>query len=297
MALKKEQRILNISGNEIWTEALGDNKNPAVLLISGAGAHAHFWTDLFCHLIVEQGYFLIRYDHRDVGLSSRVEETYKVEDLVQDALEILNGYGIHKAHLAGHSMGGIIVQLLASFYPERVLSLICLCTGPAGGTSLRDLPLTEEEQMLVDKTREINAANRPTKSFEESLPGFMRMWERWNGTLPVDEDLAIEFTKEIFTRTRHEIATNKQHPHLRAIREGLETMPQRGHIFEKIRQPVLIIQGKEDYLLVPRRGGIALAQKLPQAILKLIPGMGHMFFNKQCQKKLAGLIIRFLDSI
>lgn len=300
MALKKiRQRLLNISGNEIWTESLGSIKNPAVLLISGAGAHAHFWTDLFCEEIVKGGFFVIRYDHRDVGLSSGgdyQEQPYKVEDLTFDAVGVLEGYGVHKAHLVGHSMGGIIAQLFASMCTEKVLSLVSLCSGPAGATPLTDLPLTEEEQMLVDKTREINASNKPTASFEESLPGFMRMWERWNGTLPLDRELAIDFTREFFTRTRHKINVPKGHPHLRAIRVGLETMHLRRDIFKTIRAPALIIQGEEDYLLVPRRGGIALAKELPQSILKLIPKMGHMFFNKECQKLLADLIVEFFKS-
>ncbi len=296
--MKIKQATLNISGNEIWTEALGDSKNPAVLLISGAGAHAHFWTDLFCDEIVKAGYFVIRYDHRDVGLSSFVDyqkNPYYVEDLAYDAMGILEGYKIDKAHLIGHSMGGVIVQFLSSLYPKKILSITCICSGPAGATAITDVPLTSEEQILVNITREINALNMPTKDFKESLPGFMRMWERWNGTLPMDEELAIEFTREIFTRSRHEVGKHKIHSHMKAVRTGMETMHQRRDIFKKIQSPTLIIQGEEDYLLVPRRGGLALAQALPEATLKIIPKMGHMFFNKECQLTLAKLIVEFLN--
>lgn len=297
MALKKMQRLLSISGYEIWTESLGDNKKPAVLLISGAGANAHFWTDLFCGILVDGGYFVIRYDHRDVGMSSSVDISYQVEDLVSDALHVLEAYGITHAHIVGHSMGGIIAQFMASTSPEKVCSLVCLCCGPAGGTSLTDLPMTEEERKLVDKTREINASNKPTENFEESLPGFLQIWERWNGTLPFDKELAIAYTRDIFTRSRHKIGSGKIHPHMRAIKVGLDTMHLRRDIFKTIRVPALVIQGEEDYLLIPKRGGIALAKELPQSILKLIPGMGHMFFNSDCQKMLAHLIVDFLKSI
>jgi pimeloyl-ACP methyl ester carboxylesterase len=298
--IKKEQRTLKIFEHEIWTEALGNPQNPAVLLISGAAAHARFWTDLFCHEIVKSGYYVIRYDHRDVGLSSTFDyevSPYKVEDLAADAAEILNAYGLEKAHLVGHSMGGIIVQLLASEYPEKVLSLVCMCTGPAGATTLTDSPLTAEEKAILDKTREINMANISTLNFEEGLPRYMRMWERWNGTLPLDQELALQFTRELFQHKRPRPKSQPDHPHIQAVRAGMATMEHRRELFKKIHAPTLIIQGEEDYLLVPRRGGIALAEVLPQGILKMIPGMGHMFFNKDTQKMLAKMIVDFFVTV
>lgn len=292
--MEKIIRTFNISGHELWTEGLGDRRHPAILLISGAVAHARFWTNLFCEELVRNGYFVIRYDHRDVGLSSSdTQEPYTIEDLSRDAATILQEHGISKAHIVGHSMGGIVAQIFAIIFPEKTLTLTCIGCGPAAATDLMDIPLTSEEQKIVDLTREINNANKPTEHFEESLPGFMQMWKRWNGTAAFDEDLVYDFTKEMYSRSIKK-NRDKPHPHIKAIRAGVESLEERRGILKNIRGPVLVIQGEEDYLLIPRRGGIALAQELPQAQLKLIPTMGHMFFNKDLQMLLAHLILDFL---
>ncbi|MBN9377749.1 MAG: hypothetical protein BGO14_11695 [Chlamydiales bacterium 38-26] len=290
-------QIVKSSGYEIWTERVGSVTHPVVLLTSGAAAHARFWTDLFCGILNKNGYGVIRYDHRDVGLTTGpdfLDRPYTIADLAHDAAAILNCYGISQAHVVGHSMGGIVTQLFASMYPERTLSMTCICCGPAAATASTDIPLTPEEKTTLAETYSINDTNKPTENFEESLPGFMRMWKRWNGTLPLDEDLVYAFTKEMYTRSAQKNLI-KPHPHMRAVRLGLDTMEERRGLLQKISVPTLVIQGEEDYLLVPRRGGIALAHELPQAKLELIPGMGHMFFNRECQEMLGRLIVDFLD--
>lgn len=293
-----DQRIFTISGNEIWTESLGDKSHPSILLISGAGAHALFWTDFFCEVLVNGGFQVIRYDHRDVGYSSGVDyarHPYQINDLAEDAALILDAYSIDSAHIIGHSMGGYVAQVFATFFPEKTLSLTCIAAGPAG--AIPNVELSEEEQAVIDTTKEINSGNKPTPNFQDSLPGFMRMWKRWQGTLPMDTDLAIQYTKEIYDRTQHPIGMRLEHPHILAVRASLNDQSKKEIKLDKIQVPMLIIQGEEDYLLLPKRGGIALWKLFPHAQLRLIPDMGHMYFNRIFQIELANEIVEFLHSI
>ncbi|MGD2169574.1 MAG: alpha/beta fold hydrolase [Chlamydiota bacterium] len=132
---------------KIWTESFGVKKYPAVLLICGSGAVSTFYSNFFCNKIAEAGFFVIRYDQRDYGKSSHFKQIdpkilpdlqklktqlpYQIKDLEEDARIILDTYRISKAHLVGHSMGGIVVQLFAATFPERLLSFTSISAGPA----------------------------------------------------------------------------------------------------------------------------------------------------------------------
>ncbi len=101
---------------EIYTEYFGNIKNIPILLISGAMAPGRFYNDVFCNILVHEGYFVIRYDHRDIGLSSAIDyikEPYSLYDLALDAINIIDFYKLSKVHVIGHSMGGGIAQLMA----------------------------------------------------------------------------------------------------------------------------------------------------------------------------------------
>ena len=178
-----ERTIECDDGQRLWTESLGSPANPAVLLMSGAGAHAHFWTDSFCHPFILGGFYLIRYDHRDVGLSHPSTGEYDLMRLAQDAIAILEAYHLSAAHIVGHSLGGYIAQLLGAAYPERVLSLTMISSGPVGGEMVTQAPTAEERKILQETWREM-IKNRPTQDFEQSLEGYMGVWQRLNGLFP-----------------------------------------------------------------------------------------------------------------
>jgi len=147
----------------LWTEAVGDPKNPACVLISGAGAPAKFWTDEFCKMIAKGGYYVIRFDHRDQGLSSAVDfehHPYTVRDMAGDVMAVLDGYHIKKAHIVGHSMGGMIAQLVAIEHPDRVLSMISMSVGTVGQLSA---PSQEIMTVLLE--------NKPTQDLRRKLAG------------------------------------------------------------------------------------------------------------------------------
>ena len=116
----------------LWTESFGDSSKPAMLLVAGAGAPCRFWHDSFCQKLT-QYFFVIRYDHRDTGFSTGFDyekKPYTLNDLADDALNVLDSYGIKKAHIVGHSMGGYLAQLLALDFPKnlRVVMIVVSVT-------------------------------------------------------------------------------------------------------------------------------------------------------------------------
>jgi pimeloyl-ACP methyl ester carboxylesterase len=289
------QRTVDAKGQKIWTEALGDPADPPVLLISGAGAHAHFWTDSFCQPLLRAGFYLIRYDHRDTGLSHPSERDYELEDLVEDAVGILNDYNIRAAHVVGHSMGGYIGQLMAASHTDRMRSLVIISAGPVGETEALVAPHTNEEKEIMHKTWLAMLRNRPTNDFEESYEGFRGVWERLNGKIPLDDGLARTYTEEMFTRSRYPVGAHARH--MRVMQRVAETLKERKEIFSKITLPTLLIHGEEDYLVPIQRGGKALAEKIPQAEKAFIPKMGHMLFDYSIQQTVSDRIASFLKGI
>ena len=127
---------------ELCTQAFGDPQAPPVLLVMGQMASMLWWPDGLCRLLADAGRFVVRYDNRDAGASTAYppgEPAYGGDDLVLDAVAVLDGYGIERAHLAGMSAGGAVVQLLAANFPDRVLTVTLISTTDAGGPPA-DLP-------------------------------------------------------------------------------------------------------------------------------------------------------------
>ncbi len=119
-----QERTINVHGASIHSESFGDSGNPCILLIMGAMASALWWPVDFYVELAGRGLFVLRYDHRDTGRSTTSplgEPGYTVEDLADDAMAVLDGYGVATAHLAGMSLGGFLAQLIALKYPSRVL--------------------------------------------------------------------------------------------------------------------------------------------------------------------------------
>src|SRR5215218_7862878 len=118
--------IVSANGIELYYETFGDAADPPVLLISGLGAQCTGYDDRLVEAVASSGRFVIRYDNRDVGLSTHVEPgvEYGLADFVADALALLDVLGIDRVHVVGTSMGGMIAQQLAIDAPQRVLSLL-----------------------------------------------------------------------------------------------------------------------------------------------------------------------------
>ena len=118
---------VDANGIKIWYENFGDPESSTVLLIAGSSGQATGWPMAFITPIVEAGYHVVRFDNRDVGFSTWIDEDgadrFTLEDMADDAIGLLDALNIEKAHLVGASMGGEIAQYMAIKYPDRLLTL------------------------------------------------------------------------------------------------------------------------------------------------------------------------------
>jgi pimeloyl-ACP methyl ester carboxylesterase len=143
------ERIVQANEVDICVETFGDPRDRAILLISGAAASMDWWEDEFCQRLAAGFRFVIRYDHRDTGRSVNYEPgapKYSGEDLLADAVGVLDALGLARAHLVGVSIGGAIAQLMALDHPERVASLTLISTSPGPDPDLP--PMSEELRAL-----------------------------------------------------------------------------------------------------------------------------------------------------
>lgn len=144
------EKFINANGVKLCSQSFGDRSDPAILLIAGATVSMLFWDAEFCGRLAERGYFVIRYDNRDVGKSTFYEPgttPYDIVNMTCDAIAILDDYDIGKAHFAGISLGGLISQIAAIRYAERVASLILISTGPWGDS---DPSVPEMDTRILD---------------------------------------------------------------------------------------------------------------------------------------------------
>jgi pimeloyl-ACP methyl ester carboxylesterase len=293
-------KIVKFNGVSLWTENFGDQSKPAILLISGAMASARFWTDAFCQQLADAGYFVIRYDHRDMGWSSAIDyaqHPYSLNDLAKDALAILDAYGIKKAHIVGHSMGGAVAQLMALDYPERVLSIT-----PISSAVLTNAHMTEQEQEMMQKTWQELAKNKSTQHYAESVDGFMRSYEFLHGSVAMDKELARNFIHDMYERStpehiawfaKYSAGTEPLHNHVKAQ----QNIPDRANDLKKVKVPVLVIHGQEDRLALVRVVQDYLVNMISHAKAHIILGMGHMIFNKELFATIANQIIEFVRGV
>src|SRR5438876_10990404 len=151
---------VSANGIEIEYETFGDPKAQPMLLIGGLGSQLLSWDEDFCALLAGHGFHVIRFDNRDSGLSTWVDDAYTLDDMAADAAGLLDALGIPAAHVVGGSMGGFIAQLLTLNHPGRVLTLTSIMSGPngddqvqpsAGGRAvlMAPAPPTREERIAL----------------------------------------------------------------------------------------------------------------------------------------------------
>jgi pimeloyl-ACP methyl ester carboxylesterase len=258
------ERIIEANGVELCTESFGDPGDPPILLIMGMGASMLWWEEGFCRMLAEGGRFVIRYDHRDTGLSVTYEPgqpRYTGADLVADAAGVLDAYGIPGAHVVGVSMGGALAQLLAVDFPDRVLSLVLISTSralPGEG----HLPPPTEDLARFAATAKVDWSDRA--SVIEYLVDYSRLLA--GGRRPFDEAAVRELARREVERAHnfaaaqnHEVLTDdeRQHEHLSSI-----------------TVPTLVIHGTVDPLF-PLEHGKALSEEIQAARLMPVEGAGH----------------------
>jgi pimeloyl-ACP methyl ester carboxylesterase len=278
------QKLIPSGDLRIWTESFGKPGDPTVLLVMGAWNQGIVWPDDFCTDIAEHGYYVIRYDHRDTGQSSAVDfktMPYCLDDLTRDAVAVLDGHGVRKAHVVGLSMGGFIGQLLALDYPDRVLTLTLIMPSPdqhvtlaaMRGQSTSGYKLSGPSPRLLEHF--VRMRESPPKSVEEAIEYAVESWRIANGEgVPFDEGWARYVVKRTLVRA-------KSPPSASNHTLAMAASPGRTDRLHQIAAPTLVIHGEHDPLL-PLDHGVTLAQAIPGAKLVAIPDMGHMLSPRLC---------------
>ena len=264
-ATQTSERIVRKDGVEIVTEAFGNPAHPPVLLVMGAMASMLWWPEAFCERLAARGRYVIRYDNRDTGLSTTYapgEPGYTSDDLVDDTVRILDGYGISAAHLVGMSMGGAIAQLAALKYPDRIMSLTAISTSPVG-VDTSGLPGASEAYMK----HAAEGAHVDWSDRAEVIDFMVRDSRAIAGTAyPHDEVEARRLVERDVNRARN-FASATNHFQLKSNDER--------HVrLSEIHAPLLVIHGTADPLF-PVEHGAALADAVPGAKLVTLEGGGH----------------------
>ena len=272
---------------KLHTEAFGKSSNLACVLIAGKMSTARFWTDAFCQYLASQSFYVIRYDHRDVGESSEIDwqkAPYTMSDLAKDAISVIDGYGIKKAHFIGDSMGGWICQRIAVDYPEKVLSLVIISAGSIEITKEGLMDLTVVEQEFLDRMTKMFLSVKNGKTVDETVQNLLPVWRHANAEIPFEEEMAKAFTIDFLTRTKNKNAKNHD-----LMMQGFLAQMKQSSTLQKINRPTLVIHGDKDPIVLLRHGK-AVADAIPNAKFVTIKGMGHVFFNRSLEEQIAKLV-------
>ncbi|HEV2027571.1 MAG TPA: alpha/beta hydrolase [Candidatus Dormibacteraeota bacterium] len=261
------------NGIDIEYETFGDPDAPALLLITGLGAQMISWEDNFCVQLAGRGFQVIRFDNRDSGLSTLMDDAgypdiaaafggdaqpaYQLDDLAADAAGLLDALGIGAAHVVGASMGGFIAQLVAINHPDQVLSLTSIMSGPGGTDEVAPKP--EGAAVLIAS---------PPAAREERIEQAMSFRRVLLGSGdPFDEELERTRATRAIDRKYYPVGVGRQLVAILAAESRLERLKQ-------VRVPTLVIHGVDD-VLIPVENGRLVAQAVSDARLLEIEGMGH----------------------
>ena len=269
-----DERFCKVGDVELCYEPFGDPDRPAVLLVMGLGTQMIAWHADFCAGLAERGFFVIRYDNRDVGRSTHLSDRpapkpreiitrrirrppYLLADMAADGVGLLDELGIEDAHVVGASMGGMIAQTMAANHAERVLSLVSIMSSTGSRWSGQPAPRILPVFLQKPAASREDYQERIVKLFALiGSPGFER-----------DDDDLRELAGASWDRGVDPTGFARQ---LGAILAS----GHRAADLRRIRVPTLVIHGKSDRLIRPS-GGRATARAIPNARLELIDGMGH----------------------
>jgi len=264
------------SGLEIAYTTFGATSSPPLLLIMGLGGPSIWWPDELCNDLADRGFYVIRYDNRDVGWSTRMKEqwvhrrqvvgaflgrpvrgAYTMADMADDAFGLLDHLGVDAAHVCGVSMGGMIAQTMAVTQPERVLSLVSIMSS----TGRRTVGWQHPSLLPMLLGRGIH-------SREAYIRQSARVWDAIGSPgYPEDAEEKARRAGETWDRGVSTVGTMRQ-------MLAILTQPDRTRELRELRIPALVIHGTADKMVHPS-GGRATARAIPEAELQMVPGMGH----------------------
>nr|ACF33459.1 putative lipase/esterase [uncultured bacterium] len=266
------------NGIQIEYDTFGNPDEPPLLLIMGLACQLIHWDEDLCEQLARRGHYVIRFDNRDTGLSTKFAEAgipdigqiiearmkgeefrppYTLEDMADDAVGLLDALEIEKAHVCGMSMGGMIAQTIGLNHQQRVLSLISIYSH-TGNPELPP-PTPEALEYLVTP---------PPMEREANITYTLDVWRTFSGKgFPLDEDWNRKIAAKAYDRAFYPEGVARQ---MAAV------LTQKNRKFElgSVTMPTLVIHGADDPL-VPVEGGKDTAEAIPGAELIIIDGMGH----------------------
>jgi pimeloyl-ACP methyl ester carboxylesterase len=262
-----------INGIEICYDTFGDPQQPCLLLISGLGSQLTNWHEHLCEQFANLGLYVVRFDNRDSGLSTHFNEFtspdvkaaartgdvssagYSLRDMAVDAVALLEYLNVPSAHVFGVSMGGMIAQIMAIEFPERVASLVLMSTTTGNLSVGQPAPEIQADPSLRNfdgdpLSRQVASSGR---------------WASWS--LGITQATLMERIKRRYERSHDPLTSARQWVAVRAA-------PDRTEELRDIKVPVTVIHGTDDPL-VDVSGGKALAEAIPNAELILIEHLRH----------------------
>jgi pimeloyl-ACP methyl ester carboxylesterase len=269
------------NGIEIEYETAGDKADPALLLVMGLGAQLTIWPDSFFEGLAKQGFYVIRFDNRDTGLSTdfgsagvpnilaalqkamkgeKIDAPYLLKDMAADAIGLLDALGIERAHMVGASMGGMIVQIITAQYPGRTASMVSIMST----SGRRGLPQGKPEALAMLSAQPEGPAR------EQLVTHGMKLRHAIAGSgYRVPEAELRAFVEKNVDRRWYPEGSARQY--LAVLASG-----NRVEMLKTIKVPTLVLHGEDDPLL-PVECGRDVAALVPGAEIQTYPGWGHDF--------------------
>jgi pimeloyl-ACP methyl ester carboxylesterase len=273
---------VHANGIDIEYESFGREGDPAILLIMGFAAQMTMWQQALCEQLAAKGYRVIRFDNRDIGLSTHlshlpvpnpgevmakrmsgqpVEVPYQLDDMAADAAALLEALGIKSAHIVGASMGGMIAQLVAINHPEVTKSLLSIMST----TGRPDLPPAKPEAMaaLVTPPASDSRADRIAQ-------GLVVVKTLGSPGYPGTEDELLEAVSAAVDRAPYDPAGVARQM------GAIVAAPARNEALKTLRCPAMVLHGADDPI-IPVEAGKDTAASIPGCQLVIVPGMAHDF--------------------
>ena len=275
---QSKEAIAKVNGVELAYDTFGDPSDAPLLLVMGLGAQMIRWHEAFCKLLAGKGYWVVRFDNRDVGNSTKFGEAgvpnimaliqaaqsgegvsapYTLSDMAGDAVGLLDVLEVEKAHVVGASLGGMIVQTMAIEHPERIQTMTSIMS--TTGESSVSTPKPEALAVITS----VAPADR-----EACIEAEVKKQRILRGSkYPLDEAFVRLYAAQAFDRCYYPEGTTRQLAAILASGSRREKL-------KSVKLPTLVIHGDADPL-VPVEGGKDTAASIPGAKLLIIEGMGH----------------------
>lgn len=275
---KMKEKIIKANKIELYTESFGSEDNPMVLLMAGATVSMLFWDAEFCQRLADKGFYVIRYDNRDVGKSTFYEPStapYDIVDFTDDAISILDGYECDKAHLVGMSLGGLIAQIAAINYPARVQSLTLMSTGPWGDS---DPTIPEMDSRILEfhsKAGSVDWSN------EDSVANYLIEGAKLiSGRKPFDRNRSEQMIRAEFKRANNYLSMFN-HASIQGGKKYYNRL-------DEITKPTLIIHGTDDQIWNYKHTRVLL-DKIKDSELIPLDSTGHQLHFEDWETIINGI--------